>query len=595
MEEKGETSRRATQFNDDISFWRLFKRPKIDYIIICIAFLLVASSQVFESPGFRASGTIEVSDGSAIPQDTYYTLTTTSVQPVTSAVLLDEPFVRYQHVCSIPVENVNKLVYNITLQSTSENSTVRIIVDLNYDSRTDRLILLGTTPVTYTFELYLDSFLGNYDEWAALSTVYIDTGSQLNFKNILIWAEFDIPLSPSVINFKSTDGSDLFGNTFTRQLHDYTPSLRINPQSYESYYYFPGAYPNRTLYLKPQNYSFTTTWGKFYARESFNVTIYENTTSSFSFYVKAVKINLSISPVLPMIQLIISDDYGQHNDAYFLFLKGTEIPDYLYVPPYPGFNIEVVVLSPFTWFSDSHADLVYQGFVPINGSHNLNVNVVLPYVALFSLQITPHDFIQISLAAILFTLAIIRIFLYTHKKKPRTSWKDPRLIPVLLIGMTAIFPWFSATRNPFWGFDSEMHIVAFGIFPLMAGWTEWGSTFLIMPSNGVEWAILSLLLFWIPIMIVNYLTIPHCEPSRTYLSAIPLFAPHILLSITLWRINVVYFFITFTPQMILATFLLIVPSVFVLLVIIYEGVNRYKFQLGDGLPPMTDRTTRIVK
>ena len=104
--------RGSREMDDEVSFWQLMKRSKIDYVIIILAFLLVASNQVFETTPLRASGTIEITSGSAIPQDSNYTLTSITSPAISSAIILNETFEKSSLYVDIAVDAINKTICN---------------------------------------------------------------------------------------------------------------------------------------------------------------------------------------------------------------------------------------------------------------------------------------------------------------------------------------------------------------------------------------------------------------------------------------------------------------------------------------------------
>ena len=71
-------------------------------IILFIAFLLIANNQLFQTTPLRASGIMEVTEGSAIPQDSNYTLTSIGSPVITSAIILNET-IEEEHGLSVDI------------------------------------------------------------------------------------------------------------------------------------------------------------------------------------------------------------------------------------------------------------------------------------------------------------------------------------------------------------------------------------------------------------------------------------------------------------------------------------------------------------
>ncbi len=561
--------RGSREMDAEVSFWQLMKRPKVDYVIIIIAFLLLASNQVFETTPLRASGNIEITNGSAIPQDTNYTITTISVPSVTSAVLLNESIERNSLYFDVLVENVIKIVYNITLQSTLENTSVRITMNLgSFDTHLD--VIVGIIPTTYSIE----PDIVQPDYWITWSSVRIITNTEMNLQNLLIGAEFDTPVSPVVLNWQTTDGYGLFDNPYTRLMHNYQPELEIQRESDGSSQEFYASFQNCSLYLRPQNYTFYPSWGgRNYDQMRFNITVYENVTSICTIRMKAVRVNLLIVSNSPLIRLTIRHDGF---DSYCLYLQETEIPEFIYIPPSFELDIEVATISPHTSSQYFNGDFFVRGSTLSNATKHFHVKITMPYALILGLLITPQDFIQISLAMILFAFIIFRLFLFLHSKKPRTSWKDPRLIPILLIGITACIPWFIAIHENLYFSDITIHVASLGAFPLIASWTESSAIFLAIPPNGLAWFFTSLLLFWIPLLYANYATTPPSNIGHNFLAAILLFSPLLFMANVQWWLNE-YNSFPFIPLDYFPSFLLIVPSIFLICLLILRTADQYKY------------------
>ncbi|MHA1862753.1 MAG: hypothetical protein ACTSWA_03210 [Candidatus Thorarchaeota archaeon] len=554
-------------------FWQLKKRRKIDYAIIILTFLLVVSNQVFETTPLRASGTIEITNGSAIPQETNCTITTVSAPSVTSAVILNESVEDRGLYFDVPIESVSRIVYNITLQSNLENTSVRIDIRLaRFETYID--VIIGILPTSYSFEPDMDLVHFSPNQWIVGSSVRITANIEMILQNVVIWAEFDVPVSPVVIDWQTTDGNGLFENEYTKWMGKYEPQLIIENLNDGLLDYLRPFFQNRTLYLVPQNYTFTPSWDDYFGMP-FNITVSENMASICLIHMKAVRVYLSINQDLPVIRLRISRYHYSGYDTYFLCFEGTEVPEFLYIPPISEFTIEIAALSPLSSISAYSDGVIVQATTPINITNHLHVAVTMPYATILGLLITPQDFIQISLAMILFTFIIIRLFLYLHAKKPRTSWKDARLIPILLIGITAFLPWFTSLRDNLYYFDSTIHVLSLGGFPLIASWTENSGIFLTIPENGLTWAFTSLLLFWIPLLLANYFTTPPSDIFDNYLATIPLFSPLLFMANVQWWLSEISS-IPFVILSYIQNFIIFVPLIYLICIILLNVTGQYK-------------------
>ena len=565
-------------------------RHKTDYLILAVAVLLFASNVLLEYSPLKPTGTLEVTTGPAIPQDENYTLTSTYSDPVSSAVLLDEPFDYSSLFCHIPVEDVNLLRINLTLQSDSDDTQINIHFLLgNYDSSTD--IIVGTNIVNYEIEVDNTILSSCSEDWATYCGVYLYPYSALNLSHGIVWAEFSSPMSQLEFSFQSTDGDNILANNFTNSLRDFDPVLGVKPENNDRMVYFRAKYPNQTIYLRPQNYTFNPTWGAYTSFGGWyrNVTVGLNSSSIFTAYMKAIRVNLSVPSGLPMIRLELTRFSSYMEGIYELYLESSDFPSFVYVPPIPGFDFVFAVLSPFSsshWFS---GDIIIHEDIYMDGNNHLNLLITLPYLDIPGVLVTPQTLIQICLAILLTILIILRGFLFFQQKQPRKTWRDVRLIPVILIAMSSFLPWFYALRDPFWSFDAPMHFASFGVFPLVLGWTEGSSVFIVLASSGVSWIIFSLLVFWLPLMIANYLTTPGCKTENNIFASLLLFLPlYLLFSIQL-IINDTFRYQEFFMYESVFYYLLLIPALFLCFNLIYTLAIWIKTRFRDQKPLMVEK------
>jgi len=557
---------------DVLSFWEILKRTRFDYFIIFIAFLLLASNQIFETTPLRSSGIMEVTEGSAIPQDTNYTLTSIGIPSITSAIILNETLEEESDLyVDIAVDAINKTICNVTLQAISDNSSIEIYFEFGqYTTRID--VIVGTQPTTYSIVPDMESVNYDDDSLTARCRISVTSDIELDLLNILIWAEFESPVSPLQLDYRATDGADLFENKYIRSFSLGGLRLEITRLSDGVSDSMNVRYQNYTLYLSPQNYTLTSIWVyEYHTRLETNVTLHDGEFTHGLVHMKAVRVYLSIDSDFPLIRLGIGK-YDESFTNFEIYLQKEDVPEYVYIPPYHLFDIEVETISPFYRYDSGTSDITISSRISSNGTFDYHVNVLLPYANILGIIIVPQDFIQIALALFLFLLINIRVLIYIQSKKPRISWKDPRLIPVIFFCVIGCLTWYVGTHES-WHFPHDIfHIASLGTFPLMGCWTEASSIFLIMPSNGLWWAFTSMVFFWIPLHLVNYFTTPPSDVSHNYTSAFLLFSPLLLSPIIIWGQSEIF---PFLLQNYLHDVLLFTPIVWLLCLTILALLGLY--------------------
>ncbi len=572
---------------DKEAFLSRLKRSKFDYAILVTVLILITSNQLLAVIPYRASGAIEVTNGATIPEESNYTISREFNPSVTSAVVMNytlEDDVTLENEIGIAVslvtDNVSRFVVNITIQSTLNNTDVDIRVELGV-YRTTIHVVVGTTATTFSVEPDMDLVCSNPIYWIPYFIVRFTTDIELEFRNVLLWAEFDTPVSPVVLNWQSTDGEPLFVNPYTKWMRYFNPELRIERQSGGSYGVLDARFQNRTLYLTPQNYTMEATWGdEIPSIPAFSLSISENYTTICTLRMKAVKLTLSLNQNIPLIHLEIhtyhwSNSFLSYSRIYDLYLQDSEIPEFLFFPPFnDGFTIRfssIDTLSRHLLYS-SDVDTYAFEHIPESGTYHLNAEILMPYWHIFEFIITPQNFVLLSLGMVLFSLVLFRVRIYFNQKKPRVSWRDPLLLPVIVLGLTAFIPWFSSIREVTYGFHTTIHAISFGPFPLVASWTDSGGIFLDIPQSGFYWAILSMLFFWLPLQFANY----SMTPPRASLmeSLLPLFSPLLILGFVQVGLGEIYTF-PFSHDLLIEILLLFIPAVFFCCYIVLRITGRW--------------------
>ncbi len=550
------------------------EKSKFDLALLIIVFLLIFSSQILTTQLLRGYGTIIVTDGAAIPQESNYTISTEFSTSVTTAVVFNYTLDKYSGVSfNVITDNVSRFCFNITLQSTQNNTDVNVLVGLGYRETFD--IMVGTTPTIVSLELNMTAVHSNPGNWIQPCRVLFTTDVPLEFKNVLLWAEFDTPVSPVILNWQSTDGNPLFANPYTSQLGTFRPELGIKRQNDSFYDSFDAFFQNRTLYLRPQNYSMRATWGgDISSIPEFYLSITENSSTICTLRMKAVRLSFSIDQKIPLIHLqIMTRDFPSYY-IYNLYFQDSEKPEFLFIPPiYDGISIWFDSMDPLSSNLRWYADCGALKSIPANGTYHQNIKIQMPYWYFFGFIVTQLDFIHLSVAMILFSLVIIRTYIYLSQKKPRGSWRNPHFIPAIILGLTTFMPWFYSIRETVNVFDTTIHVAAFGTFPLVTSWTDSGIVFLDIPPSGIYWAILSLFMFWFPLICFIY----GATPTRDYEkeASILLFLPYLYLIALEIGLGKLYTF-AFDQNSVIPVLSLLIPSLTVSYLILKELMDYVK-------------------
>ena len=558
------------------------KISKFDVVICITVFILVATNQIMMVPPFNDRGSIAITNGDAIPQESNYTITQEISPSVSSAIIFNYTMSRYDGVYfDTVIDSVSKLVFNFTLESTQNNTDVRIDVQIGYYSHAINLNV-GTIPRVYSLEPDM-AVVGSVNFAVLYSSVRFTSTIELEYRNIILQADFDNPVSPVVFNWLSSDEENLFDSNYTEWMSNYGPEVSITSHSEDSIGWLDALGKNQTIYLSPGNYTLEATWdGRIHPIPAFILTIPENTTTACIFRMKAVKLYLNISENIPLASLSISrgTDYSSGH-IYEISFEDSRIPEYLFLPPSPsGYIIRFSSMNLLSryFYPTSIGEAIYVSRTALsNSTYHLIADIHMNYLYLAGFIVTPQNLVQIALAEVLFAFIIIRIILYFNQKRPRISLKDPRLIPIILIGFTTFIPWFHATRVIDYYFDTTIHVAALGPFPLVSSWTDSGLIFLELAPNGIVWGITSLLMFWLPLIWANYAMTPPSNLDGNLGASLLLLIPVLNLGFALAGLSSVYSAFSITTIMPVLYYLILVPVIFFFSLIASSILGKYTF------------------
>lgn len=556
-------------------FDRILRRPKIDYVIVFIAYMLIASNQIFVHSPLTASGSIDVTNGSPIPQDSNYSISYETLQSVSSAILFNETVEENGLYFYVSIDNVSKMQFNVTLTASSPGLSTEINIKIgNYHTSLKRVV--SDSPTTYSLEPNLSQVrISNY--WFIDCYVHVYSDASIDSLGVVMQADYTSPVSPIVFDFQSSDGSGLYDNPFTRHMSDSRPELNIERFDGGQIGYFYPTFQNYTLFLTPQNYSIAVDlWGSYYTGIEFNVSISENVTSYVIIRMNVIRLYFSVNKDSPIMFLSIRRSSYDTTSTYRLFFEGKNAPEFLYLPNYSSYIITVQIQDELSNLPEYRGNVIASVSLQMNITHNLNISVSMPYVSFFGLFVTPQDLVQIFLAMFLYLLLIFRLIIYIQSIKPRTTWKDSRLIPILIIAATSIIPWFSTIRFLTYPLQISIHTLSMGPFPLLVSWTPSSGILLRLLPNGLMWGFVSLLLFWIPVALANYLTTPPSTLSKNCGAALILFSPLLFLSMINWSLSKIYA-VQFGISLVILGIECLVPLVFLLSLLLLKITHRYDY------------------
>jgi hypothetical protein len=512
-----------------MSFARwLFNRPRIDYLILILAFLFVSSNHVFENTLLRPTGSVDMSYGSAVPQVTNSTITHTVVPSVTSAVLFNHS-IKDSVYFEIPFESLNWIEFDLTLGADTNNTAVQYTMTLG-DSYTTDDVILSAGVETFSFTPDVTDFHPPASLfWLVEAHVSVDAFEDIS-ASLVVRAQYSEPVCPFIVDLQSTNGSSLFENELTRLMYfDYRPDLYIGTEN--SSYLIPlkPTLVNQTYYMKPDNYSCRATWGYSGEDQDFNMTVIADEGTFCVVRMKAVRLYISSNIDLPLVKLTIS---RYSNWIYRDIFLESSPPEFIYVPGFSyttHWGFELASPEFFSRYIDHSEDVRAYVHFEYNSTQDIHIDVRMPFLRLGDFAVTPQDLIRIILAFSCFFMIVVRIGLYLYEKRPLTSWQDIRLIPAIILFACAFLPWFSSVRDYGYPIGKLINMSSLGPFPLVFAGIRGSMSLVVLPANGFAWSVVSLLFFWIPLLLVLFRYSSPSNIQRDTEAILVLFAPFIFL------------------------------------------------------------------
>ena len=494
----------------------LFSRSRLEYLIVCTAYLLLVSNVFFAANSLtEPTGTIEIDYGSEIPQEINQTvIKNTLASPVLEGIILNVTPFNGQYYFKCPLDNISRIQYNLTLRSTDSPSEVAYDVVINGHTRESIEVEVGLDWVTLSLEPAPED-IGREDYWVSGSSLYVRSDSNLEYGSLIVWAEFSAPRCPVSIDIRSTCGVSLFSNKYMQYMGSSSlPQLTLHKEGIPSSNRLQPRQQNQTYFLYPGNYTGEIAWGysdytsNFIEHLNLSLIVSANESAQWIIHLQVVQLELEIYPDLPLVNIMIDPSDYWYGNAYQLVLDSDELQITLYLPPYQHSAFEIQIssidlLSSRIAASHPIRSISINSRIPMNGTRNIILKVYTPYISILGVAMLPQDIYLVTLSLFLFALILTRLALHYKSKKLQFHWNNPRLIPIYILIVTSLLPWFSATNideAPRYHDTVQLNSVVFGAFPLVGIWTKSNVVTLALTSNGFIWALGSLIMIWIPLI-----------------------------------------------------------------------------------------------
>ena len=328
-------------------------------------------------------------------------------------------------------------------------------------------------------------------------TVHIENSSIVLLHNAVVNGSSSSPISMITFDAHSSDNSIFFENSYMPYAEWYpTVNLTNDENGKVGMIVINGI--NETVVMTSGNYSGIAgwhNWGQLLPTHNITITLEENEYLLCIVRYQSPRIYLKISPLLPGYDIDIQTGYGY--DIY----KGefvSPLPEFVYIP---GLEMSIHIYIGSIW------RFTYLQSVSIesNGTFDLILEANFPYFSFLGFALAPGEVVLIIFGIALILSIIISLYKYSTIQNTKQYFKDPRIVPLSLLTLSMIMPWFVRQHvYLFAGGPELVHHFIMGAIPLELAFVEGSSMvptsyslWIITPIDWILWMVI-LVMIWIP-------------------------------------------------------------------------------------------------
>lgn len=322
------------------------------------------------------------------------------------------------------------------------------------DSRQSKSLLI---------DLPISTYLNLTREWivTAYFSISVEGDGLIEFSetSIEIIARSERPLCPAIFDFQSTDGRSLFEDKLWQGIRR-KPILNFTRDNDTGKFgIFLPARVEDTIYLNPGNFSGTAGWpyedwrsGPLYTPLSVQFPIVAQQSVFVSLRLPTMKLEIDLSQDLPFYHMIIEYSGHPFDDIMFVEFVEHPMPESLDLAPYGEYlSVELCIPTPWSWsrsrYWSSYRSSSVETIAAINGTYNLRLECQFPFKSYFGVVLFGPELLLLGLTIASMILGIIHLRRQGTSVRIKEIMSDPRLLPILLLMVGGLSPWFSVRET----------------------------------------------------------------------------------------------------------------------------------------------------
>ncbi|MFW9887833.1 MAG: hypothetical protein ACFFER_06605, partial [Candidatus Thorarchaeota archaeon] len=327
-------------------------------------------------------------------------------------------------------------------------------------------------------------------------------------ENVTVTASASSPLSLLRFDFQNTEGFSIFESGVDCRMMEW-PVTNLTAQDDPTRWGFLSPFrSNDTLYVSAGNYSgFAGTYYLDWPIDTYPVSfsVVQNTCSQLNMRFEMIRVNLLITSDIPylILKLDLRDEQPNLLEVYYRFTFTPPFPHTLYIPKRES-TIEIEIDTPSRIESST---LAFAGikYLTISGPTNIDVSLRMPLFPILGILLSTGELLLAIFGLALFTGAMLNLRKASSKRNWAATIRDPRFWPVLLIGMSAAFPWFVSCfsmNSAGWPYIGDSFILSRRIHtPLALSLNTTDNSLALLGVNHLMIVDITIriLLFWFPL------------------------------------------------------------------------------------------------
>ncbi|RLI55108.1 MAG: hypothetical protein DRO87_09355, partial [Candidatus Thorarchaeota archaeon] len=351
--------------------------------------VLLNDSLMTDVSGWRVSSAAGIEDSlTLIPRD----LVSSGVFTVPQGFR-----VSFERLISLPLVDYTEVNLSASLSTESGSGYTMLQVDfwspVNENPQASYLDVKDLevgTPCDPNISIPMSDVIGSVSTWSIEMRVTIDvtplTPMTFSVGNVAVVAESDEALAPLRVDLRTLDGESIFSNSFSA-FCGRPPMLVLTRSGFGGTAFLVPRSANDTFFLKPCNLTGSIAWPQASVRWDYEPVMESNLTLSISegseytvtARIPTTKLLIQMEPDVPL-QLFEVRGPAVSDAPTYYFMGLTEVPDVLYLPPYPG-DVAITIETVSEWYlTDQH--IYVRVDATSNGTKTVHVTVDYPFIEL---------------------------------------------------------------------------------------------------------------------------------------------------------------------------------------------------------------------